>query len=59
MSSPTGRATCFAGGLRTGSIHRIAVDDSGNATELGTIEVNQRVRDVRQGTGWVTVRADR
>ncbi len=39
----------FAGGLRTGSIHRIAVDESGSATELGMIEVNQRVRDVRQG----------
>lgn len=46
---PDWQGNLFAGGLRTGSIHRIAVDDSGNATELGTIEVNQRVRDVRQG----------
>jgi len=46
---PDWKGNLFAGGLRTGSIHRIAVDDSGNATELGTIEVNQRVRDVRQG----------
>jgi len=46
---PDWRGNLFAGGLRTGSVHRIEVDDSGNATELETIAVNQRVRDVRQG----------
>ena len=46
---PDWQGNLFAGGLRTGSLHRIGVDESGNATELGTIEVNQRVRDVRQG----------
>jgi glucose/arabinose dehydrogenase len=46
---PDWRGNLFAGGLRTNSIHRIAIDDSGTATELDTISVNQRVRDVRQG----------
>jgi glucose/arabinose dehydrogenase len=46
---PDWQGNLFAGGLRTGHVHRIAVDDSGNATELETIAIDQRVRDVRQG----------
>jgi glucose/arabinose dehydrogenase len=46
---PDWQGNLFAGGLRTGNIHRIGLDENGTATELETIAVNQRVRDVRQG----------
>ncbi|MBD2464882.1 PQQ-dependent sugar dehydrogenase [Oscillatoria sp. FACHB-1407] len=46
---PDWRGNVFAGGLRTGNVHRIQVNANGNATEVDTIAINQRVRDIRQG----------
>lgn len=46
---PDWQGDLFAGGLQTGQVHRLAVDADGNVAEVDAIDVNQRVRDVRQG----------
>lgn len=46
---PGWKGNLFAGGLVTQGIERIEIDAAGNAVERQTIDINQRVRDVRQG----------
>lgn len=45
---PAWRGDLFAGGLVSQDIRRIEVDEAGNMRDEQIIEINQRVRDVRQ-----------
>ena len=46
---PEWQGNLFAGGLISQDIRRIELDKSGNVTNEASIEIGQRVRDVRQG----------
>lgn len=46
---PGWRGSLFAGGLVSRDVRRIQVDAAGNVVDQQSIEVGQRVRDVRQG----------
>ena len=46
---PAWKGNLFAGGLVSQDVRRIELDAAGNVQERQTIEIGQRVRDVRQG----------
>ncbi|MEL6262050.1 MAG: PQQ-dependent sugar dehydrogenase [Cyanobacteria bacterium J06626_6] len=46
---PDWQGDLFAGGLVTQNIHHIELDEAGNVLNEATIDIGQRVRDVRQG----------
>lgn len=46
---PAWKGNLFAGGLVSQDVRRIEIDAAGNVQERQTIEIGQRVRDVRQG----------
>lgn len=46
---PTWKGNLFAGGLVSRDVRRITLDNAGNFVDQQSIDIGQRVRDVRQG----------
>ncbi|NJK40038.1 MAG: PQQ-dependent sugar dehydrogenase [Oscillatoriales cyanobacterium RM2_1_1] len=56
---PQWQGDLFAGGLVSQDVRRIDLDEVGNVVNQETIEIGQRVRDVRQGPdGWLYILTD-